>query len=319
MTQHTHCDLGIIGAGPAGISTAINAASEGLKVTLIEGQPMIGGQALASKAVENYMGFPEGLTGEDLFARSSAQLDKFDVTILSPAHVVDINKGEHTITAVLDDDTEIECRSLALTMGLSLNRLEAKGVGAFLNRGVSYGTPAFPAEGQRIIVVGGANSAGQAAVYLATARDAHVTMLVRGKGIEDTMSSYLIERITTNSHITVLTHTNVLEVQGNGHMHNVIVQHSDEEPYSLDAEAMYIYIGGRPRTAWLNKSGEVTRTEKGFIVTGKNPVLPFETSMPGVFAAGDVREGSIKRVASAVGEGSALVAQIHKYLTPKGA
>lgn len=315
-------DLIIVGGGPAGLAAAINASSEGLKTCLIDSKDQLGGQASASAAIENYPGFPDGVTGKDLTTRFLQQAQRFEVKFFRPAVAQNIKIDGDERIIITDDGQRISGLAVILALGLSYKRLDAKGVSDFLGRGVSYGMPVIDStkEGQCFCVVGGANSAGQAAVHLSKIRGCEVKMLVRGPSLNESMSQYLIERITAITNIEVLTRTEVVEARGAERLAELLIKQG-EETRAISANGLYVFIGARPKTYWLN--GSVQQSERGYILTGRRLTPPneggrnpmgFETSIPGVFACGDVREGSTKRIASAVGEGSVAVQQVHEYL-----
>jgi thioredoxin reductase (NADPH) len=315
-------DVIVIGGGPAGLAAAINAASEGLSTVLIDSKERLGGQASASSLVENYPGFPDGISGKQLTSKFIQQATKFGTFFVRPAVASGIAATDRQLVVTTDDEENrrIHGRTVILALGLSYKKLAAEGVADFLGRGVHYGMS--PSElcgkGQRICIVGGANSAGQAAMHLAE-KGCDVALIVRGAALCDKMSNYLAERIRAQQNINVLTRAEVKRVLGTERMENVIISQTlDDSPngfatHQIDASALCIYIGASPKTYWLN--GIVDQTPgRGYIVTGGTDRLPFETSIPGVFACGDVREGSIKRIASAVGEGSVAVQQVLSYL-----
>lgn len=311
-------DLLIIGGGPAGLSAAINGASEGLNVRLLDNGIALGGQAKESSGIENYPGFPEGVTGADLMGRMAQQARKFQTGIISPLNAARLNKNpDGTISVLCDDFTEYVSRSVLLSMGVSYRRLKADNIGHFIGKGVFYGVPSWKPAGRvrTVAVVGGANSAGQAALGLAKTERLDVKLLVRSS-LEKGMSTYLIERIRATPNIEVIEMCEVKLCQGS-HCLTKIVAAQGGKDLTLDIDNMYIFIGASPRTLWLRQSG-VTVDGNNFIIAGPSAdspsSMPFETSLPGVFAAGDVRSGSIKRIASAIGEGAAALQMIHQYL-----
>ena len=322
-------DLLIVGGGPAGLAAAVYGGSEGLRTVLLE-METTGGQAGTSAAIENYLGFPSGLSGADLARRATAQARRFGAEVLSAREVRSIRmEGPYRI-ATLEDGSELSCYGLLLACGMQVRRLDAPGVEPLTGAGVFYGaalTEAGACRNRDVVVVGGANSAGQAA--LSFARHARkVTVLVRGPSIAEGMSQYLVDRISDTPNVEVLEHAEVSAAFGSGRLDGVdVVVTGDGGPRRIDAAAMFIFIGAAPRSDLA--AGVVERDPSGFILTGpdllKDGRLPrswapardpflLETSVPGVFAAGDVRHGSSKRVAAAVGEGSAAVGMIHKYL-----
>lgn len=308
-------DLVVVGGGPAGLAAAINAASEGLSTMLVDSKERLGGQASASSLVENYPGFPDGISGKDLTGLFIQQASKFKTSFLRPVVVRGMvpNGGSIVVTTDDEEHRRVETRAVVLALGLSYRKLSAPGVADFLGRGVFYGTSPVDLQGRnhRVCIVGGSNSAGQAAMHLSST-GCRVRLLVRSPNLQ--MSNYLAERVRANSKIEILLDTEVQEVTGGARMECVVVKNPSGK-HTLEADGLCIFIGASPKTYWLN--GVVDQTSRGYIVTGKSGAAPFETSMPGVFAAGDVREGSIKRIASAVGEGSVVVQQVLAYLASK--
>jgi thioredoxin reductase (NADPH) len=328
--QTTFYDLAIVGGGPAGLAAAVYGASEGLHTVIIEREAP-GGQAGMSSRIENYLGFPTGLSGGDLARRAVVQARRFGVEILAPQEVVAVRtEGPYRILK-LADDTELSCHALMIATGVQWRRLEAPGVDRLQGAGVDYGggtTEALSCKGEVIYVIGGANSAGQAAMNFAKYAE-RVVILVRGSSLASTMSQYLIDQIQKTPNIQIWTHASVAEVHGDTHLEEISVLCSDTDKVEkVPASAMFIFIGALPRTDWLG--GLVERDERGFVCTGPDLIRdgqrpkgwnldrdPFllETNVAGIFAVGDVRHGSIKRVASGVGEGSVAVQFIHQYLS----
>lgn len=320
-------DLVVVGAGPAGLAAAVYGASEGLHTLLIEAEAP-GGQAGMSSRIENYLGFPAGLSGGDLARRGLTQAQRLGAEIVTPRQVTGLRvEGGYKILSFAGGQ-EVNARALLLSNGVSYRRLDAPGVEELTGAGIYYGaamSEAGSVAGQDIHIVGGANSAGQAAVFF-SAHARTVTVLVRGASIENTMSQYLAERIHATANITVAAHSEVARVDGNGRLHSVTIRNvATGEEQTVATTAMFIFIGAMPNTGWLD--GVVARDERGFIPTGpdlgkrdlirwplERPPYLLEASAPGVFAAGDVRHGSVKRVASAVGEGSVAVTFVHRYL-----
>jgi thioredoxin reductase (NADPH) len=323
-------DLAIVGGGPAGLAAAVYGASEGLHTVIVEREAP-GGQAGMSSRIENYLGFPSGLSGGDLARRAVVQAKRFGVEILAPQEAVGVRtEGPYRIIK-LADGNEISCHALMIASGVQWRRLEAPGIDQFQGAGVYYGggaTEALSCKGEIVYVVGGANSAGQAAMNFAKYAD-RVVMLVRGDSLASTMSQYLIDQIKETPNIQLWTHASVAEVHGDTHLEEVSVLCTDTNKVErVPANAMFIFIGALPQTDWL--AGTVERDERGFLLTGpdameggqhpkgwaieRDPFL-LETSVPGIFAVGDVRHGSVKRVASGVGEGSVAVQFIHQYLS----
>jgi thioredoxin reductase (NADPH) len=322
-------DLVIVGGGPAGLADAVYGASEGLTTLLIE-QHAPGGQAGTSSRIENYLGFPAGVAGADLAQRAAAQARRLGAELLTAQEVVGLRREDPYRVIRLADGTEVRCYAALLATGMAVRTLDAPGIGRLLGAGVYYGaatTEAVAYRHQDVCIVGGANSAGQGAVFFArTAR--RVTMLVRSTGLETSMSQYLIDRIGALPNITVLPRVEVREARGNGHLEEVVVRHLDSgEESVLACAAVFLFVGAAPRSERF--AGFVECDERGFILTGpdlprngnrphawtldRDPLL-FETSVPGVFAAGDVRAGANRRVAAAVGEGSAAIYSIQRYL-----
>ena len=323
-------DLAIIGGGPAGLAAAVYGASEGLHTVMIEREAP-GGQAGMSSRIENYLGFPTGLSGADLARRAVVQAQRFGVEILAPQEVVSARtEGSYRIIK-LADGSEISCHALLVATGVQWRRLEAPGIDKLQGAGVYYGggaTEALSCKGEIIYVVGGANSAGQAAMNFAKYAE-RVVLLVRGDGLSATMSQYLIDQIQRTPNIQVWTRASVAEVHGETRLEEISVLCSDTNKVErVPATSVFIFIGALPRTDWL--AGLVERDDRGFILTGPDVIQdgqrprgwaldrdPFllETNVPGIFAVGDVRHGSVKRVASGVGEGSVAVQFIHQYLS----
>jgi len=323
-------DLAIIGGGPAGLAAAVYGASEGLHTVIVEREAP-GGQAGMSSRIENYLGFPTGLSGGDLARRAVVQAQRFGVEILSPQEAVSARtEGSYRIIK-LADGSEISCHALLVATGVQWRRLDAPGIDKLQGAGVYYGggaTEALSCKGEIIYVVGGANSAGQAAMNFAKYAE-KVVVLVRGDGLAATMSQYLIDQIQQTANIQIWTHASVTEAHGDKRLEEISVLCSDTNKVErAPASSMFIFIGALPRTDWL--AGLVERDQRGFILTGpdllrdgerpkgwtldRDPFL-LETNVPGIFAVGDVRHGSVKRVASGVGEGSVAVQFIHQYLS----
>jgi thioredoxin reductase (NADPH) len=322
-------DLVVIGAGPAGLAASVYGASEGLRTIVVE-QKAPGGQAGMSARIENYLGFPGGLTGGELARRAVSQARRFGVEILTTQEVVSLVADGPSRTVKLGDGKELKCRALVIATGASYRQLRARGVEQLTGAGIYYGAAMCEGEsvkGQDIYIVGGANSAGQAAMYFARFAKT-VTMLVRGVSLSSDMSQYLIDQIDATDNIQVSTKTEVREAIGSERLEKIVLACDDgQNTKTVHARALFIHIGAMPHTEWLGDL--VARDEHGFILSGmdltRNSVTkslwqhdrqPFflETSLPGVFVAGDVRHGSVKRVASAVGEGSMAVMYVHRYL-----
>jgi len=322
-------DLAVVGAGPAGLAAATYAASEGLRTLLLE-REAIGGQAGTTSLIRNYLGFPRGISGGDLAARATEQAVVFGAELVytQPATSLRSNGADRVLT--LANSTQAVSRTVVVATGVSYRRLPVPGLEELLGAGVFYGaavTEAKAVQGQRVLVVGGANSAGQAAVHLARHAE-QVTLLVRGGSLADGMSAYLVEELQRAGNVAVRLRTEVTAVEGAGRLEAVTVRDGvTEATETLPAAALFILIGAEPHTDWL--ASAVERDERGFVLTGRDllragrppqgwpldrPPLLLETSLPGVFAAGDVRHGSVKRVASAVGEGAIAIQLVHQYL-----
>jgi thioredoxin reductase (NADPH) len=322
-------DLVIVGAGPSGLAAAVYGASEGLKTVLVEREAP-GGQAGTSSRIENYLGFPAGLSGGDLARRAVDQARRFEVEILTPQEVSAVRVEDPYRIVTLSDGTEISCYTLIITTGVSYRKLEAPGVDGLTGRGVYYGaaqTEAFSCMGEDVYIVGGANSAGQAAMFFAN-KARRIFILYRGGDLRKSMSEYLVRQIEDRDDIEVLLNTNVVSVEGDEHLERITMKNAATgETRSAPAHSLFVFIGAAPKTNWLD--GVVERDERGFIVSGpdlmhdgkrpkgwrpdRDPFL-LETSVPGIFVAGDVRHGSVKRCASAVGEGSIAIQFVHQYM-----
>lgn len=320
-------DLIVIGAGPAGLSAALTAASERLDTLLVDGNDRYGGQAGTSTLIENYAGFPDGITGKDLTERMVTQALKFNVEFQAPLQIEDLAITDEGIL-VQDDAESFLGKAVLVSCGVQYRRHNARNLSAYLDRGVRYGSPNIAAEyhGRKVFVVGGANSAGQAAMHLSTFDECEVHLLVRGDNIDDKMSAYLSDRIRDCEKVEVHTNTELIAVNGDAELKEVTVKTSGNEQ-TMDADRIFLLIGAQPRTKWLPQ--EVARDEHGFILSGGELPTPdrnqfeqhcgrqpfaHETSVSGLFVAGDVRSGTEKRVAFAVGDGAGTVAQVHRYL-----
>src|SRR5271155_4018157 len=328
--QTNFYDLAIIGGGPTGLAAADYGASEGLHTVMIEREAP-GGQAGMSSRIENYLGFPNGLSGGDLARRAVVQAQRFGVEILSPQEAVSVRMEGSYRFIKLADGNEISCHALMIATGVQWRRLEAPGIDRLQGAGIYYGggaTEAMSCKGEITYVVGGANSAGQAAMNFAKYAE-RVVILVRGSSLSSTMSQYLIDQVKETPNIQGWAHATLAEAHGETHLEEISVLCSDTgKTERVPASAMFIFIGALPRTDWLGSL--VERDERGFLLTGPDLIRdgrrpkgwshdrdPFllETNVPGIFAVGDVRHGSIKRVASGVGEGSVAVQFIHQYLS----
>jgi thioredoxin reductase (NADPH) len=323
-------DLLIVGGGPAGLAAAVYGASEGLKTVMIEREAP-GGQAGMSSRIENYLGFPSGLSGADLARRAVAQAKRFGVEILAPQEATKLRVEAGTKFVTLTDGTEIGAKAVLIATGVSYRKLDVPGIERVQGAGVYYGaamTEAVSCKGEDIYIVGGANSAGQAAVFFAQ-HARRVVMLVRGNSLAAGMSQYLIEQIQQTSNIAVELNSQVVEAFGEEHLEAISIYcATSKETNKVAANSLFIFIGAMPGTEWL--AGVLEREEKGFLLSGpdlmrdgkppnswpleRDPWL-LEASVPGIFLAGDVRYRSVKRVASGVGEGANAVQFVHQYLS----
>ena len=339
QAQQPLYDVCIVGGGPAGLASAVYAASEGLSTIVVE-RHAPGGQAGTSASIENYLGFPKGLSGADLTQRAMAQVQRFGAEMVLARDVLALEQRGPARAVVLDGDPNsravIEARSVIVSTGVSYRRLEADGLEELTGRGIYYGADASDARqvvGDEVYIVGAANSAGQAALNMAKLAQ-RVVMVVRGPSLEASMSRYLIDRIEAHPAIELRTASEIRAVHGDGHLEGLtILDRGTKECTDVAAGWLFIFIGAEPRTDWLGQ--EVVRDQRGYVVTGPDlartadpagepverfewplPRAPYalETSVPGVFAAGDVRFDSMKRVASAVGEGAMAVHLVHRYL-----
>ena len=326
-------DVLVVGAGPAGLATAVYAASEGLSVMIVENRAF-GGQAGASARIENYLGFPTGITGRALSGRAFVQAQKFGAEVAVPATAARLQCDQLPLRLTLSDGTELKARSVVLACGARYRKPDLPDLAKYEGCGVYYWASPLEAklcQGDEVALVGGGNSAGQAAVFLA-AHAKHVHMMIRGPGLAASMSSYLIERIAATPNITLHTHTVLTALEGDGScLTGVRWRCRDGEEQSCDARRVFLFVGADPNTEWLSDCG-VQVDQHGFVMTGTSIMMArcrvtgqmlnpdgslhghLETTVPGVFAIGDVRAGSTKRVAAAVGEGAAVVAQLHAYL-----
>jgi thioredoxin reductase (NADPH) len=322
-------DLCIVGGGPAGLAAAVYGASEGLQTVVVEREAP-GGQAGQSAAIENYLGFPKGLSGADLTHRAVAQARRFGAEMVLARDVTGFETRGPVRAVRLGDQHEIEARSVLVATGVAYRLLDAPGVTEFAGRGVYYGASANEARataGDDVYVVGAANSAGQAVLNLAR-HARRVVLLVRADALEKAMSQYLVERIRATPNVEVRLRTEVVAGRGDTHLEGITVaDHQAGTKEEVATNWLFAFIGASPRTDWLGS--QVSRDERGFIITGTDllsgtdgaprwplsrPPFVLETSVPGVFAAGDVRLDSMKRVASAVGEGAMSVYFVHRYL-----
>ncbi|MFJ7778415.1 FAD-dependent oxidoreductase [Streptomyces yangpuensis] len=324
-----HYECVIVGAGPAGLAAGVYSASEGLSTLMLDSRAP-GGQAGTSSLIENYLGFPSGLSGGDLTRRATIQASRFGAEILHPVEVVSLTRDDPAKILTLADGTEISAETVLLATGVSYNRLDAPGADRFEGAGLYYGaatTESSACISQHVFIVGGANSAGQAAVHFAKYA-ARVTILVRASSLDASMSRYLIDEIGRTPNIEVKVRTTVVRLDGEEHLERLTLHDAETgRDTEVPARFMFTFIGARPHTDWL--AGVVERDEYGFVLTGSDLIAnggelpaewslerapyPLETSVPGVFAAGDVRAHSVKRVASGVGEGAMAVSLIHRY------
>jgi thioredoxin reductase (NADPH) len=327
--SHPFYDLIIVGGGPAGLGAAVYGASEGLKTLVIE-KKATGGQAGTSSRIENYLGFPKGISGSDLAKRATDQSIRLGCEILTSLEVVSVKVEQPYKIITLNNGKELTCKALLISTGVALRELDMPGVKKLTGAGIYYGaalTEAANYKDQHVFIVGGANSAGQGAMYFARF-SSKVTMLIRGSSLQKSMSHYLIDQINSQDNIEVLTHSEIEEVSGEDRLEQItIVNNQSGKKQTLPAAALYVFIGAVAHTELLD--GVIKRNRMGFIPTGpnliengkppkgwslkRNPYL-LETNVPGIFAAGDVLEGAIRRVASAVGYGAISVSLIHQYL-----
>jgi thioredoxin reductase (NADPH) len=322
-------DVAIIGAGPAGLAAGVYGGSEGLNTALIEKRAP-GGQAGTSSRIENYLGFPKGLSGADLSRRAITQATRFGIDFLVPQSVQNIDFKSNYKCLSMADGSHLHTKAVIITTGVSYRMLDSEGLEDFTGAGVYYGaatTEAAACKSQEVFVVGGGNSAGQGAVYLSNYAK-HVHILLRRDNLRETMSSYLIDQIDSIENITLEPFREVVKASGNGKLQQLEIKDNESDSvYSADAGALFIFIGAKPYTDWLPPI--ILKDPKGFVLTGrdllnhpdfkknwplKRDPYSLETSVPGIFAAGDVRSGAMNRVASAVGEGAMAVSFTHKYL-----
>lgn len=322
-------DLVIIGGGPAGLSVAVNAASERIRTLLLNGEPQLGGQAGTSSFIENYAGFPCGVTGRELTDRMVTQAQRFGTDMLAPVTAGRLSRDPETGLLLITDDAG-DCfgaRSVAIATGVQYRRIPLMNVVSYLGRGIAYGSPQLQDSytDKVLFVIGGANSAGQAAVHLAKCTGCTVHVVVRGGSLDLKMSHYLIQRIEDTPNIVVHTKSEVTQVDGNGKLQTVVLT-SPEGDKTMNVDNMFVMIGALPKTTWLDGTVDLDR---GYILAGRDLTedardmfqtecgrSPFdsETSVPGVFVAGDVRANAVRRVGAAVGSGSSVVPDIHRHL-----
>ncbi|GAA0873182.1 FAD-dependent oxidoreductase [Gangjinia marincola] len=322
-------DVAIIGAGPSGLAAAVYGGSEGLKTILIE-KHAPGGQAGTSSRIENYLGFPNGLSGQELTHRAISQAKRFGIEFLSPKEVKNIETKDSYKILTLSDDKKINAKSIVISTGVNYRKLQAEGVDDFTGAGVYYGssmTEAQACKDKEVYIVGGGNSAGQSAVYLSNFAK-NVYIVVRKPDLTSSMSSYLIDQIDAIDNITVIGESNITKAIGtNERLTSIELTHNEGTRKEVNADALFIFIGNRPYTDWVHL--DIIKNARGFIETGKDLARhenfkkiwkkerePFllETCSPGIFASGDVRAGAMNRVASAVGEGAMAIKFVHEYL-----
>ena len=317
MRKDNRVDLAVIGAGPGGLAASVYGASEGLDTVVID-DTAIGGQAGTSSRIENYMGFPIGISGDHLAYRGQVQAIKFGARFAVPRCAVGLTKEEGGYEVELDDGDCLKARSVIIACGVQYRKLPLDRLADFEGAGIYYAATELEArfcEGTDVYIVGGGNSAGQAAMFMSRYAN-HVYLLIRSDGLADSMSKYLLQRLETDEKITILTHTEVETLHGEDTLSAITtINNNTQKKEKRETGALFLMIGAAPFTNWLADS--IDLDEKGFILTGID-VDPertkFETSYPGVYAIGDVRSGSVKRVASAVGEGSVVVSDVHKFL-----
>lgn len=328
VTSSEAYDLVILGAGPAGLAAAVYGASEGLSTLIVE-REAIGGQAGTSSLIRNYLGFPWGIDGAELARRATEQAWWFGATFRFMRTATALRRAENGLVVTLSDGTEVRSRAVILAVGVSYRRLRITGIEELVGAGVFYGAAVSEAramKGKEVYVVGGANSAGQAAMHLSKYAS-RVTLLVRGSSLKASMSEYLIREIEATQNVEVRFKTRVVDGGGDGRLeHLTLASSATGLAETFPAAALFVLIGAEPHTDWLPE--EIIRDERGYILTGQHLVrdarpprgwrlgrlpLPMETSMPGVFAAGDVRHGSVKRVASAVGAGAIAIQSVHEH------
>jgi thioredoxin reductase (NADPH) len=322
-------DLVVVGAGPAGLAASVYAASEGLDVLTLDALAP-GGQAGTSSRIENYLGFPSGISGEDLTRNAMIQAQRFgaQITVGSPVKSLGLDGGDRKVT--LEDGTRLQTRCVLIASGVEYRKLAVPRFGDFEGAGIYYAATPMEANlcrGEDVVVVGAGNSAGQAVVYLAK-HARRVNVLCRGKDLADSMSRYLVDRVESLENVKIYMGTKVTELEGDGHLSGVCARTTDKKELRFETSSLFLFIGADPNTDWLRDCVELDA--KGFVVTGnglsrgttenerwrsagRTPFL-LETSLLGVFAAGDVRSGSVKRVASAVGEGAMAVTFVHAHI-----
>jgi thioredoxin reductase (NADPH) len=322
-------DVVIVGAGPAGLAAAVYGGTEGLRTLLIE-RKAPGGQAGTSTRIENYLGFPSGLSGADLTRRALTQALRFGVELLSPCQVINISTKDNYKILSLSNGSEIKAHAVIISTGVDYNTLDAKGIIELTGSGVYYGAAtaeAHSCKGKNVAIVGGGNSAGQAAMYLSGFAE-NVFIVIRRSSLDSTMSRYLIDQISKTNNISLITDSVITEAEGKNKLECIILKNTETgEQKNIEAAALFIFIGARPVTDWIKSN--IFMDSKGFIETGRDLLkfenfkkiwkierdpYPLETCIPGVFSAGDVRAGAMNRVASAVGEGAMAIKLVHEYI-----
>ncbi|MEL6751605.1 MAG: FAD-dependent oxidoreductase, partial [Pseudomonadota bacterium] len=317
--ENTVYDLAVVGAGPAGLAASVYGASEGLCTIAVE-DVAVGGQAGTSSRIENYLGFPTGISGTELAFRGTTQAVKFGGRISVPHRATKLEREDDTFTLTLNDKERLKARSVILACGAQYRRLPLSNIADFEGAGLYYAATDLEARFCRnttAVIVGGGNSAGQAAMFLSRYADC-TYVVVRNDGLAATMSSYLTRRIADDDRIKLVTHTEVTKLIGEDGSHLSAIELTNRntgETERVDTKALFVMIGAAPNTGWLD--GQIALDEKGFVITGaaaRDGATTYETSMSGLYAAGDIRADSVKRVASAVGEGSVVVSAVHRYL-----
>src|ERR1700722_2398593 len=321
LDEHKDYDLAVVGGGPAGLAAAVYGASEGLTTLVIEGTAP-GGQAGTSSKIENYLGFPTGVSGYELAQNATVQAQKFGARFAISRDVTDIQPAGTGYSLSLEGGKTIFARAIVVATGARYRRLDVPNYRKFEYQGVHYAATAMEAArcvGKEVVVVGGGNSAGQAALHLARSAS-HVHLLIRGEGLKATMSAYLIQRIASSHRITLHTNSEIVSLDGDTHLRSVTWRHRQtHETRNCQTGNMFVMIGALPNTEWLG--GRLDLDTNGFVVTAPRDEdgCAFETSLPGIYAVGDVRASSVKRVANAVGEGSVVVSYVHRYIAAQKA
>jgi thioredoxin reductase (NADPH) len=329
MSRRESYDLVVVGGGPAGLSAAVNASSEGLSTLVVDAKGRFGGQAGSANSIENYPGFPDAITGRELTTRMVDQALKFNTEFQAPLQIEEINPEDNRFVLCHDDERVIGAAVL-LSCGIDYRKHPAINIAAYLDRGVKYGSPHREEtfKNKKVFVVGGANSAGSSALHLAQYATCKVHLVLRGPEIGERMSNYLVERIEKTDNIEVLTSSEIIKVDGDRVLKELTIKTGEQE-ITLPADNLFILIGAEPRTKWL--PDQIARDALHYVLAGGDLPQeqregfssrlnrqPFsrETSIPGFFVAGDVRSESTKRVAGAVGDGAAVVPEVHRYLEP---